>query len=670
MRSTKRSSTEDESSPSSSVGEEVTRQEGGSWEERLRALLAGRWHIVLPVIAYLILVLLGATTSSIGISGLRQEPDAPLGTQIGNATDIRSDEYLTESPLWLGQLAVGASDVPHVTGVSADFFAQLPSGAISSIVFFDGALLTLGPWLPDAMLFAAKWWLPSLLLVIGLPVWFRQVTGRMRWGYLATILIVASPSTVWWSGRPVNTLGFIAAGCALGIWAILKLESGRRALGAIGIVGAGILLARYPSYYQPLAIMIGLPVVLATGGYLLSRPVAWRQRVSGIGLLALSGLLWTGALMFENREAISAGLGTVYPGDRASSSESLSVGRVFGATNLGWLESVGRSVQAGANNSELAQSFTVLLVVAAVMLAARRWTGGKQLAWTTAPVIAVGVFWLIWGTVYLGPLGAALPLINRVPGFRASLGAGFIAIIVFCLVLSQWQETRDRRSAVVGGALAAFLSAWAGSSLQLQYLPALTGTMIWVAAAVTGGVVFALLRWPTRWQPLAATAVVGFLISFSANPLIIGLGDLRASETAQLFLLKGEQARTEGTLWASDSLFVDSLFIATGTPSLTSRQQVGPDREVWAVIDPQGEYEEMWNRGGTFVSIAWSTDSELTFSQPSADVVKITGSPCALAERVPELTSVTSLSPLVGECLTPAGEFRWSGETHHIYNVN
>lgn len=629
-----------------------------------------RAHVLVPVAIYLVLVLLGITTSNIGVDALREDPSSPIGIQLGSANPIRSDEYNTDSPLWLGQIAVGPGDPLNPLSVSPDFFSQLPDGPFSSVVFFDGTLLMLGPWLPDAMLFAAKWWLPTLLLAVGMPIWFRQITGSLRWGYLAAALIAFSPSNAWWSGWPVNTLGFIAAACALGVWGVLRVEEGRRGAGVLAIVGAGVLLARFPTYYQPLAIMVGFPVVLATVCFLLTREVRWRVRLAGVGAIGLSGLLWSAGLWLENLEAITAGLTTVYPGQRESSSESLIVGRMFGATNLGWLRTVGTELPNGGNQSELASSFAVLIAVVVLMLAAQRWRGSRALTSAFVPVAALAVFWLCWGTVYLGSVGAALPLVNRVPGFRASLGAGFIAILALALALPQWQTQRDWRVPAVAGGVAAFLSAWGGSSLQLSYLPLLTGRMIWVSALVTGAVVAVLVKAPRHRIAVPLTSAAALLLVFNANPVLVGLGDLRASDSARYFLDAGATARAEATVWAGDSAYVDALWFATGTPALSSRQRIGPDSAQWLRLDPGGTHEDVWNRGGSYIWFSWTDEPGLAFSNPTPDVVLLTGSPCTVAERMPELAHISSGQELSAPCLDPAGTFQWSGVTHYIYDVH
>lgn len=637
---------------------------------RLRArpvLLA----VVVPVLVYLALTVAGVTTSSIGVSTLREDPSEPLGVTIGVAQQIRSDEYATESPIWLGEIARGGADAATPLSVSNDLFAQLPDGPVSSIVFFDGAALALGGVVPDEMLFAAKWWLPTLLLFIGLPLWFRAVAGGMRWGYVASALVVLAPASTWWSARPVNTLGFVAAGCLLAIVGAQQLDRRTRhgvVLGLLSIVGAGILLARTPTYYQPLAIVVGVPLVLATGAFLLARPVSWGRRLVGLAAVTVSGLVWTALLFLESMRAVEAGLSTVYPGDRQSSGEALPAGNVFGATNLAWLRDTGIGMPPITNQSEIASSFTVLLVVVAVLIAARRWRGPRPLTWVFAVMSASALFWLTWATVSWGALGAAIPLVNRVPATRAAESVGFIATIVFCLFMTQWRAPRRVAVPATAAAVAALVSAYGGSSLQ-ELMPTLSTWMVWLSAAVVGAVVFLVVWRPRARLAIGAVVAAGVLLSASSAPVQVGLGDLRDSETAQDFLAWGAQARSEGTVWATDDSRLDSLLTATATPSLSGRQQIGPDAAAWSRLDPGAVHEELWNRGGLHVRFVWTDEQTIRFDLPAQDVVQITASPCVVDERFSELSHVASSTPLSASCLTLVDTVEWSGQSFQIYEV-
>ncbi len=641
--------------------------EASALGKRLWRWTRHRAGYVIPIATYVLLVLFGVTLSNIGISSLREDPAAPLGIQIGSSQGIRSDEWGTESPLWLGEIARGGAQQVAPLSVSNDFFAQLPDGPASSIVFFDGTLLALGPWVPDQMLFAAKWWLPTLLLFLALPVWFRQVGGSRRWGYLAAFLIFAAPGTAWWSGRPINTLGFVAAGCALAIYGVQSLAQRRWWRGAAAIIVSGILLARLPTYYQPLAIVIGIPLILATAAVLLTRSAPWRERLWTLAAVGGSSILWTGLLFWENRAAFIAGLSTLYPGDRVSTGGATTPGMVFGATNLGVLEKIGTAFP--SNQSEISTSFTVLLVVLVVLVAARRWSGGRALAAALIPIAALGLFWLSWGTVSWGSWGAMIPLANRVPNTRAMLGVGYLAILAFCLFMSQWRAVQRRAVPVLAGATAAFLSAYGGSSLQTTAMPDLGDLYIWACALATGVVVYALVAFSTKRWPLLLAAVAAAALTITAQPVLFGLGDLRASSTAQKFMAWGSESMADGTLWASTSQDVDSLMTATGTPALSGRQQIGPDSSEWLKLDPGGAHEEMWNRGGLHVTYAWTDDDDVTFEQPYPDTIVISTSPCELARRIDSFAHAISPTPLQGDCLAEADTFMWGGIEYRVYDV-
>lgn len=626
-----------------------------------------RLTLIGPVVLYLVLVLCGITTSNIGVDALREDPAAPLGLQLGGTQAVRGDEYGTESPIWLGQMARDGAEAETPLSVSEDLFAQLPHGPASAIVFFEGTALAAGSWIPHEMLFAAKWWLPTLMLFLGLPVWFRYVSGSLRWGYLAAALIYVAPATAWWSGRPVNTLGFVAAGCALALYGMRAFQRRNWIVGTVGMLGAGILLTRLPTYYQPLAIVVGVPLVLATATYILFSAGTWRQRLLSLAAVSVSGLVWTGLLLWENRESIAAGLSTVYPGDRKSSGATLDIGRVFGATALGSLRTT--AIDPVSNASELVTAFTVLLVVAIVLLATGRWAPSRAQRAAMIPILALAVFWLSWTTVDWSSFGDLLPLVNRVPPGRAAQGVGYLAILAFCLLMPQWRATTTWAAPLAAAGLAGFIAAYAGSSLQATLMPDLATTLIWASAIVTAAVVLLLVRWPQRLWPMGVAVIAAASLTITAQPILVGLADLRDSDTAQKFMAWGEQSREDGTLWASESQNVDSLMTATGTPSLSARQQVGPDREAWLLLDPSGAHEGQWNRGGLHIQFEWTTGDEVEFVQPVTDVIIVQISPCTLAERFPGFRYAISDTPLEDGCLAERDTFEWSGVQYSVYEV-
>lgn len=647
------------------VAEATPESDSGNRSRRLRDALV----YIVPTVAYLLLIILGATTSNIGISSLREDPEQPLGLHLGGYQSIRADEFGTGSPMWLGQITrEGASATPPLS-VSGDLFAQLPTGPVSGIVFFETATFHLAAMIPDEMLFALKWWLPTYLLVIGLPVWFRQITGSLRWGYLAAVVVAVSPATAWWSGLPINTLGFVVAGCVLAIYGSRSLAGHRWARSTLAFVAAGIILARTPTYYQPTAIVIALPIVIATAIVILTARSRLRIRLASIAAVIVSGIAWTAALLWESRDAIAAGLSTVYPGLRQSGGQALDPGFVFGATNLGWLRF--QTVGAGSNQSEITTSYIALTVALVIVLLVGQLRGGPSMRWIILAVTIPAVFWVTWALVSWGDWSAAIPLINRVPANRAAMGAGYLVVIAFCLALAQLQATGRRRLtvAISSGVSVTALSVWGGASLaDSGLLREPSPWMILLPAIVAGAVVFALAYWPGRAWPMFAAGAAAITVTITAQPILFGLGDLRASSTARQLTEWGESSREDGTLWASDSQAMNSLMTATAVPALSYRQQIGPDRERWLLLDPTGAHETMWNRGGTHIGFDWVPEG-VEFSQPYADTLIVHASPCAVQERIPQFRHVVSTHPLDNECLVEVDRLKWSGETQFVYEV-
>ncbi|WP_243076978.1 hypothetical protein [Microbacterium sp. SS28] len=643
-------------------------QPNGRDASRLRR----RLPIVVPVIAYLILVLLGVTTSNIGIGSLREDPADPEGLQFGYNQPIRSDEYGTGSPLWLGEIARGGAEPITPLSAPEGLLAQLPEGVISGIVFFDGSALALGEFIPAQMLFAMKWWLPTLLLFLGLPLWFRQITGRLRWGYLAAVLIAVAPGNAWWSGLAINTIGFVAAGCALTIYSASWLSQRRHARAVVGFVLAGILFARTPTYYQPFAIMLSIPFVVATALFIVLQTYRLRDRIISVIAITTSSLVWTAALFWESRDALAAGLTTVYPGTRLSSGEPIGPGFALGATNLGGI--VDASTVSITNQSEISTSFTLLLPVTLVLcaLGGRWWVaGGKAFTAVFVTMAAAAVFWTAWISFEWGAWSAAIPLVNRVPAHRAALGVGFLATIAFCLLMSHFAPRWGAKwivpstAAVVAGGLS-----FAGGFLLRSegYLPGLRLASMLLASVVCAAAIFALVRWPGRVWSMIGAGLAALTLTAAVSPVIFGVGDFRDSATAQKFLDWAKASRADGALWASDSGSVDSLLMASGAPSLSGRQIIGPVVSEWSKLDPGRANENVWNRGGAHIAFEWA-DEGLRFEQPYPDVIKIIASPCEVQSRLTDLQYVVSSRELEASCLTEIDAVQWSGQQHFVYEV-
>lgn len=619
------------------------------------------------VIAYSVLVLLGATTSSIGMSHLRQDPENPLGNQFGLSNWIRSDEYNAYSPIALSVMATGGAPTLSILGARADLVHRFTSGGFfESFVFFDSALLKLAGFLPDANVFAAHWWLPVLLLLLMMPKWFEQVGGSRRMGWLAAGLIVLSPSVAWWSMMPVALIAYTLTGASLMISAYHRFNRGQRVTGSLaGLVG-GILIAGMPSFYTPWSLVLGLPVLAASTLWILTRAGSWWSRIRPVLLTGGTAAVFGAGLLLENSEGLNALFSTVYPGSRRSSAEAQPLALLFGAPSLSPLQD--GAVPVLTNASEVSTSFTAAFIWVVLVLAGSRLIPSLRrgiAAWT---VLAFGLVWLSWCLVDLGSLGEKIPLLNLVPSIRSAQVVGILGIIALCLLLSMVEAPRWK-TAIMAAAVTGAVTVYAASQLQADYLPDMRFLVVLGSGAAVGAVVLFVTRYPGRSWPVLLAVLLAALPVYRANPLIFGLGDLRESETARELFSEGIEARSNGTLWASDLGSFDTVSLANGVPTLSGLQRSGPDVGMWERIDPEKKSEEAWNRGGGYVPFGWTPGQETSITTNGFDLTFVHIDPCVLAEAVPELGHIASTVELDSACLQEDGTLQWSGNSVYVYEV-
>lgn len=623
----------------------------------------------LTLLGYLVLTVLGATTSSIGVARLRQDPHHPLGTQFGPSRGLRSDEWLTITPMDLGRLATsGSSRADTPLSTAPDLIYQLPNHSLpETLVFFDGSLFRLGGVLPQPMLFAAWWWLPTLLLVLALPAWLRRLGARPHLAWLATGLVAFAPAAAWWSLFPVRVLGFAVAGSYLLIRAADHYLAGRR-LPALGLaVVAGVLFARLPTFYVPWSITIGVPVVLATVAWLL-----WPASVRRAGLVVaacagVTSLGLFGLLVLENRDAISASLNTVYPGLRRSTGAATNAAARFGAPLYGMFQR-GPAAK-GFNLSELSSAYTVTAAWALVVWVASKRRGWDRESAATGVLAAFTALWLVWCSVPLGGFGRHLPVVNRVTAVRAGQTVGFVAVLVLALVLSRAAGTV--RAWVAATAALACAAVTLVGAIELRHLAARLDWVYITVTLMTVALLVFLITWlRDRAWPVALGVVVAALQVLWANPLILGLGDLRDSDGAKFARAVGEQAHADGRLWATDDLMADALFIANGVPMLSGHQVTGPVQDEWHKLDPTGTFANVWNRGVSYVVFRWSGDAEPKIAVVGKDLILIKVDPCRLPALGFPVAGIVTRRQLENSCLVPDRPYTWIGKPMYTYRIS
>lgn len=620
------------------------------------------------MVLYALLIFTGATTSSIGVGELRQDPGNPQGLQLGASSLIRSDEYNAFSPIAISIMATGTNPTTSDLAAPADVVHRFPSdGFFETFVYFDSTMLRAATFLPDEMVFAARWWLPAALLFLFLPKWFDQVGASRRMGWLAAFLIALSPAAAWWTMMPIQLIAYTIAGSSLVLSAYSNFTAGKRWLPVAQATAGGILLAGIPSFYIPWSLVLGLPVLAATALWLLTRQESWLPKVKALGLAGGVALIFGVGTLLENRDGINALLDTVYPGSRRSTGEAQPFGFLFGAPSLSELKD---AVPVGSNQSEMSTAFTITFVWAVLVWLALKAVGSWRENVVPLVLALFGGVWLLWCTFNFGTLGAKVPLLNYVQPARAAQVCGIIGSLLVAVLLSRLPRSPGWRLPLIAAISTGLITAYAGSQLQLTYLPTASRTEMLLAAAGVATAVFFVTRFPKSVYPVGLAALLAFIPVLGSNPLIFGLGELRESNTAKYFYDEGKTSRENGTLWATDRAAVDTLMLANGVPSLTGVQRSGPNAEKWSVLDPEQRFANDWNRGGGFIQFVWTPGMPKSFANNGGDRTIVHIDPCDLKRAVPALTKITATQEISSPCLTFERELMWSGQSTRVYSVS
>ncbi len=588
---------------------------------------------VAAVLVFLALVVLGLSGTSIGVL-------APPGTDdpalvAGEPRTIRGDESQIMTPLAVSAARQGFPESMHV-GLTDTRQAALAHGAptaswVSLLKPQDWGFLLLGP----ERGLAWRWWAPYLASVLGLTWLLRRLgVGVVLAGALA-VAGTFTPYQAWWSApAPGLVLGFgSAVGAAL--LASVTASTPRRTAGwavVAGLLSVAFALVLYPPWQ--------VSVVLVVAGCVIGVVVGLRVPVRRL-LITVAGLLGVvvpllGVWFLQNREAIQATVGTVYPGQRSESAGGLDGWRLLSAPLNPVLSGPAGDTLVETNLSEISSTWlpvpAVLLALALVLLPPRRGAPpqpdvGDRAVLVPALVgvaVATGLL-LAWAFLPL-PDAVGLLGLQQVPPGRTqlALGLGVLLVIAVCAQLRPWPGRHRRLVAV--GVVAATTALTVGAAWRTRWDGDLVPVVVVALLAVTFGVVTtAVVIGPARRGAAVVGAVLAVASFATVNPLYAGLGRLDANPvTSALRPLAQEQPGARTVVFSGPSDV--ALVRAAGLQSL-SGVTFYPDRDLMEALVPL--QERVWNNYSRYDWVVATPGVETRIEQVRGSRNRLVVDPCS-----------------------------------------
>jgi len=652
-----------------------------------------RARLVFPALLVLVTVGLsasGLSGTSVGVLTATQKADPAL--LVGTPRPIRFDEWGVATPFIVAQSHHGFSPVSRDSVGDHNFTVLEDVPTTDWSTYFK-------PWdIPVLVLdlehgFAARWWMMSLILVLGAYLLLLALTDRTDIAVLFSLAIWASPFFQWWyasDGLDIAGMGMLSLGAFL--YSLRASSTPRRAgwlaLAAYSAIGFAILL--YPPFQIPTALVLGVVGVCYIVGRWQELGMTARRLIVDIGALALviGGTL--GAYYLHSRGTIAAINDTVYPGHRRVTGGGTSLLQLLSAPFGLTLAQHGDSLTF-TNQSEI--SSFILLGPFAMLQIHRVRLHEFARRWRVLLAGSAGVFVLIsiWYFVSLPPVLASLLLLDRVEPQRAILGVGLGGILLMAVFCAAELEQRDEPQAVktgggffgvderqrrilIGAAVCAVLAfamyLWGGRNLR-EAAPGLH-LGLWEVGSVSAAAAIVVFLTSARRVILGGVALVvfGATVSLTANPLYRGLGPLTSSPLLATVSREAVAApdASHRTWLSFADLKVNTVLIASGLKTL-SAPDVYPKAKTWKILDPHRRFRVVWDRYAnlTFVPAPSGAPPTLTLGGTYHAAVRIAIDPCGSEARRLGVGFVVSGVPLSAPCLRLDVHTGFAGSPVYIY---
>ncbi|MDR1426672.1 MAG: hypothetical protein LBJ08_02795 [Bifidobacteriaceae bacterium] len=632
---------------------------------------------LLVLAGLLVAVTLGLNGSSVGVVHRQLYGTTDPNLIAGHPLSIRSDEFNTQTVYTISQDQLGLprynNALPGGVDMSLNWEAPYTDW---SIAFRPHQWGFFGLPLDNA--FSLKWWLPFAELLIA--AYFLIVAMLPRYplvGAASAIAFGLSPFVQWWyTPQAVLPLAWGCAAMAGLQWFVFLRAWWSKALlaGGLVLISAQALMGHYAPFIIPTAFVVMAFAV----GWVASGKGGRRARLRALVWIGGAGAA-AGAIMVlfltTRSDRIADILGTVYPGTRLTPPGA---GKIFerpgllpwtGLFSADALELPAQGVPLMGNDSESSAfvlTFLFLAPVAAWCLVAL-WRRKHKLDWNLAAALAVIVlvlaYWYLPGWDGL----AHLLFLDRSPLSRSLPGPGLEALVMVPVVGRAIRELPGRKVgwALTIGTAVVFLGAQGLVMAKLQSLgiPVSAGSVSGALILVSAVALVALCR--GHYTAAAAFAlVVSLVLGATVNPLSRGLFDLRSTPLGQAVLAQAARSPGDWVGIGSTELVTGTL-VETGVGGMNGVQG-GPRQDRWRELDPEGLYEDQWNR---MAYVMWTPgpSAERVFS-PQPDVITVRFDACASFEQE-HIVNVLVQGAIESPCLEPTDEVAVGNNGFNLYRV-
>ena len=589
-----------------------------------------KYRFVLSFLLLIMLVSFKISGSSMGCWKLFLG-DGESGIRLGEPRVWRSDEWGTLTPLCFRQ--------QYNTLGAYNRYSQTLGSILTDNMLVYGQpswdILTLfRPFYWGYLFFGSErglsWFWCSRLIVLFLS-WFELgmliTDGQKKLSVMLSVCVSFAPFLQWWFAINGLVEMLIYGACfVLGSnYLVSHAFNPRKIAVAVGmaVYAVGYVLTFYPTWMVPVAWGF-VPLFLWVVIWKFNRNVLRRVDVVPWLLIFVITAAGLTILAVTSWDVIKAELNSVYPGNAPSSS---------GGTGLWWMMKYPISLVSRFSMNELIVENSSIICFAPAGFILALWVIIEEKKKDPLLILLLGMnLFLAWYyCVGIPKWLAKILLLSFVNSNRGPQVLGFLRLTLFVRAVALKEKAPKRwlaaLAAVISSAipmrLALGFTKYEPGGLRYEYFD--TAEKIVVVWAIIAVVFYLLYRARKSKYTMAVLGVCTVVLASSIwiNPVAKGVPEITKSETMQQIsdLVKEDPK----AIW----LVVDMAYPATNIPAMAGADclnttQTYPQKTRWEMLDPEGEYEDIYNR---YCHIRASLGSKTMLELVSTDYVEVTLSP-------------------------------------------
>lgn len=589
-----------------------------------------KYRFVLSFLLLIMLVSFKISGSSMGCWKLFLG-DGESGIRLGEPRVWRSDEWGTLTPLCFRQ--------QYNTLGAYNRYSQTLGSILTDNMLVYGQpswdILTLfRPFYWGYLFFGSErglsWFWCSRLIVLFLS-WFELgmliTDGQKKLSVMLSVCVSFAPFLQWWFAINGLVEMLIYGACfVLGSnYLVSRAFNPRKIAVAVGmaVCAVGYVLTFYPTWMVPVAWGF-VPLFLWVVIWKFNRNVLRRVDVVPWLLIFVITAAGLTILAVTSWDVIKAELNSVYPGNAPSSS---------GGTGLWWMMKYPISLVSRFSMNELIVENSSIICFAPAGFILALWVIIKEKKKDPLLILllVMNLFLAWYYCVGIPKWLAKMLLLSFVNSNRGPQVLGFLRLTLFVRAVALKEKAPKRwlaaLAAVISSAvpmrLALGFTKYEPGGLRYEYFD--TAEKIVVVWAILAVVFYLLYRARKSKYTMAVLGVCTVVLASSIwiNPVAKGVPEITKSETMQQIrdLVKEDPQ----AIW----LVADMAYPATNIPAMAGADclnttQTYPQKTRWEMLDPEGEYEDIYNR---YCHIRASLGSKTMLELVSTDYVEVTLSP-------------------------------------------